>query len=225
MARLLYNNQGGNLGASGLTSGGTTITFGVAPNFATITGSDYIPLVLDGGTSSNEIVYLTAYTAAATSGTITRAAEDATLWPAVSHAANTGTWMTAPVAADGHSTAGATVAASQTTASSTYTDLATAGPAVTLITGTSVLVMLGSLQLPPTSGSTTSYMSLAVSGATTLAAADANAARNDGSWGNVSAQFVLTGLTPGSNTFTAKYRCPAGGSASFLYRHLVVIAL
>lgn len=101
MARLTYNNQGGYLGSSGLTSSGTTITFGVAPNFATISGGDTIPLVLDAGSANFEVVYLTAYTSGATTGTIARAAEDATLWPAVAHAATTGTWMCAPTIKDG----------------------------------------------------------------------------------------------------------------------------
>ena len=98
MARLLYNNEGGLLGADP-GSGGTTITFATAPNFATITGSDYIPLVLDAGLPTLEIVWLTAYTAAATTGTITRAAEDSSHWPAVAHP-GPGTWVCAPTVND-----------------------------------------------------------------------------------------------------------------------------
>jgi len=99
MARLTYNNQGGILGGP-LTNVATTINFAVAPNFATITGSDYIPLALDPGTATFEIVYLTAYTAGATTGTIARAQEDSTHWPAVSHL-STGTWVAAPTILDG----------------------------------------------------------------------------------------------------------------------------
>jgi hypothetical protein len=98
MSRLLYNNQSGLLGAS-LTNSGTTITFATAPNFATITGSDYIPLVLQPGTPNFEIVYLTAYTALATTGTITRGAEDATRWPAIAHSNGTA-WAMAPTKTD-----------------------------------------------------------------------------------------------------------------------------
>ncbi len=100
MARLPYNNEGGFLGSTGLTSTGTTITFAVAPNFATITGSDYIVLLLDPGTSSFEIVYLTAYTSGQTTGTITRQAEDSTRWPETAHNANTGVWTCGPTAND-----------------------------------------------------------------------------------------------------------------------------
>jgi len=97
MARLLYNNEGGRLGADPGASG-TTITFAIAPNFATLSGSDYIPLVLDAGLATMEIVYLTAYTAAAATGTITRAAEDPSHWPAVSH--SSGSWVCAPTVLD-----------------------------------------------------------------------------------------------------------------------------
>ena len=97
MSRIRYDNQGGFLGADP-GSGGITITFAVAPDFATITGSDYIPISLDPGKSSFEIVWLTAYTASATTGTITRAAEDGTLWPAVAHP--NGSWTVAPTVAD-----------------------------------------------------------------------------------------------------------------------------
>ena len=92
MARLVYNNQSGLLGAP-LTNVGTTITFATAPNFATLTGSDYIPLILSPATPNFEIVYLTAYTALATTGTITRAAEDGAHWPAVAHSDS---WVCGP---------------------------------------------------------------------------------------------------------------------------------
>lgn len=98
MTRLRYNNEAGTTGAS-LTSSETTITFAVAPDFATISGSDYIPICLDSGTATFEIVYLTAYTAAATTGTITRGAEDATNWPATSHLSGAA-WTVAPVIVD-----------------------------------------------------------------------------------------------------------------------------
>lgn len=89
MAEIRYNNQGGTLGAT-LGSSGTIITFGAAPDFATLSGGDYIKLILDYGTANFEIVYLTAYTASATTGTITRSAEDSTNWPAVAHNSTSG---------------------------------------------------------------------------------------------------------------------------------------
>lgn len=79
MARLRYNNQLGALGAA-LNGSDTTITFEDAPDFATITGSDFIPLILDPPSSLSpsvvyEVVHLTAYTSGATTGTIARAQE------------------------------------------------------------------------------------------------------------------------------------------------------
>ena len=121
MTRLRYNNETGTLGAA-LTNSGTTITFSTPlPDFATITGSDYIVLALDAGTPSYEIVYLTAYTASTTTGTITRQAEDSAHWPAVAHNATTGTWACVPTTTDytpaaiGADVAGAANAANATT--------------------------------------------------------------------------------------------------------------
>lgn len=106
MARLRYNNQAGTLASLPLTSGGTTINFSAAPDFATITSPDYIPLTLDYGTANFEVVYLTAYTSGGTSGTITRAAEDSANWPAVAHNSTSGpgggtaVWSVAPTISD-----------------------------------------------------------------------------------------------------------------------------
>jgi hypothetical protein len=68
------------LGAS-LTSGGTTITFPAALNYQgatavpTVAAPSYVPLTLEPDTANEEIVYLTAYTSGATSGTISRGKE------------------------------------------------------------------------------------------------------------------------------------------------------
>jgi len=81
MARLRYNGLSNSLGAS-LTNSGTTITFASKLTYAggdvpTITGSDYIPLsILDADGLCAEVVHLTAYTSAATTGTIARGKED-----------------------------------------------------------------------------------------------------------------------------------------------------
>lgn len=95
--RLSYNNQGGALGADPGVSG-TTLTFGLAPNFATLTGGQYIPIILDPGLGTFEIVYLTAYTSGQTTGTMTRQAEDSGNWPEVAHPS--GTWVQAPTYLD-----------------------------------------------------------------------------------------------------------------------------
>ena len=84
MTRLRYNGLSTTLGGS-LTSSGTSVTFAAALTHSggtavpTITGTDYIPLsILDSTGRLSEIVYLTAYTSGATTGTITRGQEGTT---------------------------------------------------------------------------------------------------------------------------------------------------
>lgn len=96
--RILYDNQGGQLEVDP-GSAGTTINFAEAPDFATLTAGQYIPIILDPGLGTFEIVHMTAYTQGNTSGTITRAAEDGTNWPAVAHP-GPGYWVCAPTALD-----------------------------------------------------------------------------------------------------------------------------
>jgi hypothetical protein len=119
----------------------------------------------------------------------------------------------------------ASVGTNQTTTSASYTDLATAGPEVTLTTGTAVVVTVG-CQLYNATGGSGGLMSFAVSGATTSAASNARAwgpAAFSGSSPNIlgSRTFYLAGLTGGSNTFTAKYMA-LGNTAGFLDRQIIV---
>jgi hypothetical protein len=104
VTRLRYNNQGGSLGEN-LSSTATTIIFQIAPDFQTIVAPDYVPLALDSGLDTYEIVWLTAFTENTTSGTILRAAEDSTNWPAQTHTVApgsppSGTWCVAPTIED-----------------------------------------------------------------------------------------------------------------------------
>lgn len=117
------------------------------------------------------------------------------------------------------------VATNESTTSTSYTDLATSGPSVTLTTGSVALVILSAQIFNNTAGKF-SFMSCAVSGATTDAADDDDALFFESSAANdqmgASRARLYTGLTPGSNTFTAKYRVDAG-TGSFLRRSLIVI--
>jgi hypothetical protein len=122
------------------------------------------------------------------------------------------------------------VATSQTTTSTSYTDLATAGPAVTVTipsSGKALVTLTGSLT--NNANAAQSNMGFAVSGATTQAASDTQALVVK-SGGNQfilvqgSATFFLSGLTPGSNTFTAKYRVSAG-TGTFVNRTIIVVPL
>jgi hypothetical protein len=118
-----------------------------------------------------------------------------------------------------------TVNTSEGTASTSYGDLATSGPAVTVTTGAKAIVAVGALH---SSSSASGYCqtSYAVSGATTVNAADENGTTSNGTsnwrFSMVSAQ---TALTPGSNTFTMKYRAAVAGTATFADRKIVVIPL
>jgi len=135
-------------------------------------------------------------------------------------------WTISGNAASLPASATAAVATNQTTTSTAYTDLATAGPAVTLTTGTKALVIVGCGIYNSAVNDT--WMGFAVSGATTIAAADASALNIGGSNGTISITasraILLTTLTAGSNIFTAKYRVTAG-TGYFLNRSIAVIDL
>jgi hypothetical protein len=122
----------------------------------------------------------------------------------------------------------ANVATNESTSSSTYTALATAGPSVTIETGTKALVILTAYMSPATQFSR-GYMSVAVSGATTLAASDNFAvtfeAPNAGGADRQTAVALIDTLTAGVNTFTSQYRVAGGGSCSYQNRNLTVIGL
>lgn len=119
------------------------------------------------------------------------------------------------------------VTTSETTLSTSYADLTTAGPTIAIRTGTSALVTVSSTintQAATRGGS----MSFAVSGATTIAAGDDNCifAYSAGTDVFVAASrtFLLTGLTAGVNTFTSKYKVQ-GGAVVFYRRSLTVQGL
>jgi hypothetical protein len=122
----------------------------------------------------------------------------------------------------------ATVAAQESTTSASFTDLTTPGPAVTVPVGGSGKVLL-IMQAEMQSGTNNTYamMAYAVSGATTVAAVEiarlrGNSAINEQT---VMASAVVTGLTPGNNTFTAKYGAPLGGTQTFANRRILAIPL
>jgi len=120
------------------------------------------------------------------------------------------------------------VTTKQTTSSTSYTGLSTA-QAVTLTTGTKVMVCL-TLKMEPNS-TNQNFMSYAISGSTTKASADSksacftpwatvSSAPENNTW---SAVYFET-VTAGSNTFTAQFRV-SGGTGYFLDRQLLVIDL
>lgn len=119
------------------------------------------------------------------------------------------------------------VLTSETTTSTSYVDLATPGPTVTLTTGTRAIVIL-TAHLSNNTANQYAAMSYAVSGASTIAASHDVSLTNEPSTGlnvlRASAVNVETGLTAGSNVFTSKYRVQAG-TGTFLRRQITVMAL
>ncbi|MER5252891.1 hypothetical protein [Streptomyces sp. NPDC002855] len=121
----------------------------------------------------------------------------------------------------------AVVTTSQTTTSTTYADLATVGPAVTVTTGTSAVVWIN-VKAQNSTANALMAASVAVSGATTIAASDTYrvmysgvAAANENRAG-ICHRFA--NLNPGSNVFTMKYRVGAG-TGTFAQREIVVLPL
>jgi hypothetical protein len=114
-----------------------------------------------------------------------------------------------------------------TTASTSYVTTLTGDAtavSTTLVTGTTALIQMFSTVQYAAAGAV-GYISLSVSGATTIAASDANSAfanaPANGYNFTLGRVFVLTGLTAGTNTFTLNYKM--GSSTSTWYsRNLVV---
>ena len=116
------------------------------------------------------------------------------------------------------------VGAFETTTSSSFTDLTTAGPAVTVTTGTKALVVL-TCQISTESADRTANMSFAVSGATTIAASTTSSNRVNCVGSRIIINFssvTPVTLTAGSNTFTAKYSSN-GSTVEFGNRKIIVI--
>jgi hypothetical protein len=124
---------------------------------------------------------------------------------------------------------GAVVYTSESTSTTTYTDLGTVGPAVSSVsTGSKALVMISAFLRNGTAGQA-AVMGYDISGATT-----ANAANDRALWQTsatasspiqASTIILQEGLVVGNNTFTAKYKAEASGSATFANRRLAVIPL
>lgn len=117
------------------------------------------------------------------------------------------------------------VATSETTASTTYTDLATVGPSVTTATGSRALVFIRAA-FENSGANNGTFMSWDVTGATTFAASENQAVNFAGlsaatRW-RLGSHYMISSLTPGTNTFTMKYRVTAG-TGTFLARQIAVI--
>lgn len=118
------------------------------------------------------------------------------------------------------------VAASQTiTGTTSYSDLATVGPQVTVTTGAQALMFLYCSAL--NNGTTSSLMAVDITGASTISASDNVSVGSSASTGfRATSVYMQTGLTPGSNTFTAKYKTGnAANIGTFQDRRMTVLPL
>lgn len=122
----------------------------------------------------------------------------------------------------------ATVPTLQTRSLSSYGDLTTVGPEVSIQTGTKALVTVGS-RISNSNAAAAGVASFAISGATTVAAGDPTAVWASSSVAsNVDQQSftsLATGLTAGINIFTMKYKQSSGGTASFDERWISVVGI
>lgn len=113
----------------------------------------------------------------------------------------------------------------QSTTSTSYTDLATVGPSVTVNSGPKALVLVACGILSDTN-SAAAFAGYEISGATSRAASDTEAIELDGITANntlrTSIASLATGLTTGANTFTMKYRA-GSNTATYSNRQIVVI--
>lgn len=121
----------------------------------------------------------------------------------------------------------ARVDTTQSTTSTSYTNLATPGPAVTVETGPMALVWFAAKISNDTSNSLTKC-SVAVTGATSISANDQWMLSTDGHTGDNfnrhSMAHLFTGLTPGNNTFTIRYAV-GSNTGSFRLREILVLPL
>lgn len=119
------------------------------------------------------------------------------------------------------------IATAESTTSTSYVDLSTVGPSVTVSCGSTVLISIYS-SLQCVTASALPHMSYAISGSTTVSATDATAVSFQNATAGQSARigmtFLRTGMTPGSNTFTAKYKT-SSGTGSFADRRITVVPL
>jgi hypothetical protein len=116
------------------------------------------------------------------------------------------------------------------TTSATYVNAADLGPRVTVTTGTDALVLFAA-HITNSSANSATYCSYNVSGASSIASAEAQSIRMDGLLAGTgdnslgAAMFdIRNDLTPGENTFQLTYRVDAG-TGSFAYRVLAVVPL
>lgn len=216
--------------SAGITASDTTISLNALP-----TGNEGYLVLEPDSSGQREIIYYTSKTSSAVVCPSVGAGRGVGGTTAKSHPINSTVKMNMTAEhfealRDGTSLAwrGADnrIATSETTTSTSYTDLATSGPAVTVTVGSNgiLLVLWGAAMINSASGNFT-RMSWAASGANTIAAGTHEAyMKSESGAGDLTVfrHVVLTDLTPGSTTLTGKY-IVSGGTGTFLNRELSAI--
>lgn len=115
----------------------------------------------------------------------------------------------------------------ETRSSTSYGDLATVGPSVTVTLPSGSALVMWSAQMLNQSAGGRSHMSVAVTGASTQAANDQNVLGAESNAGGDIYEMgtirVYTGLSTGSNTFTAKYRVVTSGTTGRWHNRTLVV--
>jgi hypothetical protein len=122
---------------------------------------------------------------------------------------------------------GDSIVTSESTTSTSYTNLASWGPTVTLTTSTYALVWINAHLQTNTAGAVT-YASYEVTGASSISASDVWCCRMQASGTNDDQRAGIAhyqnAITAGSNSFRMMYRTTAG-TASFASRHILVMGM
>lgn len=125
----------------------------------------------------------------------------------------------------GSSVDGGYIATSETTTSTSFTDLATAGPSCTITVPASGKVLLLMTIQVSNSGAGYSLAAYSMSGANTAAEDSDRVIQVTGSNAAVSTRAsLLTGLTAGSTTFKLRYRVQSG-TGTYLRRSIIAIPI
>lgn len=120
-----------------------------------------------------------------------------------------------------------TIVAVESTSSTSFTDLNTVGPTVTVQTGANALICINARAVNSTDQAS-AFASVEVSGASNIPATVENSLQIDMPYFAISnghragIAYIQTGLTPGLNTFTMKYRVYVG-TAQYRRRQISVI--
>lgn len=120
--------------------------------------------------------------------------------------------------------ADAIVETSEATTSTSYTDLTTAGPSVTVTSGPKLIIHTTADLVCNTAGQT-ARATFNVSGATTITENDVRALKNTSTTNLRATVTTVIAVTPGVNTVKMVYRTSGTSTATFANRRLIVLPL